>query len=64
MAGERDQEDAFRRELLRRFVATSGALEMAASVEALAFSLAEQSKSVPSPYLGPPVPTHDRVATS
>jgi hypothetical protein len=58
MAREQSQEDAFRRELLRRFIATSGALEMAASVETLAMSLAKQSKSVPSPYLGPPAPIH------
>jgi hypothetical protein len=64
MAREQSQEDAFRRELLRRFVATSGALGMASSVETLALSLAKQSKSVPSPYLGPPVPTHDEVVTS
>jgi hypothetical protein len=60
MAQKRGQEDAFRSELLRRFIPTSGALELAASAEALALSLAKQSKSVPSPYLGPPVPTHDR----
>jgi hypothetical protein len=59
MAQELSREDAFRRELLRRFVATSGALGMASTVETLAMSFAKQSKSVPSPYLGPPVPPHD-----
>jgi hypothetical protein len=64
MAREQSQEDEFRRELLRRFVATSGALGMASSVETLAMSLAKQSKSVPSPYLGPSLPPHDRDVTS
>jgi hypothetical protein len=60
MAQVRGQEDAFRTELLRRFIPTSCALKLAASAETLALSLAKQSKSVPSPYLGPSVPTHDR----
>jgi hypothetical protein len=64
MAREQSQEDAFRRELLRRFVATTGALGMASSAEALALSLAKQSKLVPSPYLGPSLPPHDRDVTS
>ena len=64
MVREQSQEDAFRRELLRRFVATSGALGMTSFVETLAMSLAKQSKSVPSPYLGPPVPIQDGVVTS